>query len=42
VLSYNGAISVAVTACRAQMPDPEFYAECMAASFQELREAAVE
>jgi len=42
VLSYNGAISVAVTACRAQMPDPEFYAECMEASFRELREAAVE
>ena len=42
VLSYNGAITVAVTACRAQMPDPEFYAECMDASFRELREAAVE
>jgi diacylglycerol O-acyltransferase len=42
VLSYNGAISVAVTACRAQMPDPEFYAECIDASFRELREAAVE
>ncbi len=42
VLSYNGAITVAVTACRAQMPDPEFYAECMDASFKELREAAVE
>jgi WS/DGAT/MGAT family acyltransferase len=41
VLSYNGAITVAVTACRAQMPDPEFYAECMDASFRELREAAV-
>lgn len=42
VLSYNGAISIAVTACRAQMPDPEFYAECLEASFRELREAAVE
>lgn len=42
VLSYNGAITVAVTACRAQMPDPEFYAECIEASFRELREAAVE
>jgi hypothetical protein len=41
-LSYNGAISIAVTACRAQMPDPEFYAECLEASFRELREAAVE
>jgi WS/DGAT/MGAT family acyltransferase len=42
VLSYNGDITIAVTACRAQMPDPEFYAECMEASFRELREAAVE
>jgi len=41
VLSYNGAITVAVTACRDQMPDPEFYAECMDAAFRELREAAV-
>ncbi len=41
VLSYNGAISVAVTACRDQMPDPAFYAECIEASFCELREAAV-
>ena len=42
VLSYNGAITVAVTACRTQMPDPEFYAECIEGSFRELREAAVE
>ena len=41
VLSYNGAITVSVTACRDQMPDPSFYAECIEASFRELREAAV-
>ncbi len=41
VLSYNGAITIAVTACRDQMPDPSFYAECIEASFRELREAAV-
>jgi WS/DGAT/MGAT family acyltransferase len=41
VMSYNGAITVSVTACRDQMPDPSFYAECIEASFGELREAAV-
>lgn len=41
VMSYNGAITVSVTACRDQMPDPSFYAECIEASFRELREAAV-
>jgi WS/DGAT/MGAT family acyltransferase len=41
VLSYNGAITVSVTGCRDQMPDPSFYAECLDASFRELREAAV-
>ncbi|MCP4904233.1 MAG: wax ester/triacylglycerol synthase family O-acyltransferase [bacterium] len=42
VLSYNGAITISVTACRDQMPDPSFYAECIEASFHELRKAAVE
>ena len=41
VLSYNGAITVSITGCRDQMPDPDFYAECLDASFKELREAAV-
>lgn len=42
VLSYNGAITVSVTACRQQMPDPSFYAQCLEESFRELREASVE
>lgn len=42
VMSYNGSITVAITACRNQMPDPGFYAECLEASFRELRQAAVE
>ena len=42
VLSYNGAITIAVTACRTQMPDPSFYARCLEDSFRELREAAVQ
>jgi diacylglycerol O-acyltransferase len=41
VLSYNGAVTVAVLGCREQMPDPSFYAECLEESFNELREAAV-
>ena len=41
VLSYNGAITVSVTSCREQMPDPSFYAECLESSFRELREASV-
>jgi WS/DGAT/MGAT family acyltransferase len=41
VVSYNGAISVCVTSCRDQMPDPAFYADCIEAAFRELREAAV-
>lgn len=41
VTSYNGTIAVSVTSCRQQMPDPGFYAECIDASFRELREAAV-
>ncbi len=42
VLSYNGAITVSVTACRQQMPDPSFYAQCLEESFRELRAASVE
>ncbi len=41
VFSYAGRISISVTACRSQLPDPGFYAECLEASFAELRAAAV-
>jgi len=41
VFSYAGRISIAVTADREQMPDPERYAECLQASFDELQEAAL-
>ena len=40
VFSYDGHISIAVTACRQQMPDPGFYAQCLQASFDELLDAA--
>jgi diacylglycerol O-acyltransferase / wax synthase len=39
VFSYNGEISVSVTACREMMPDPEFYAQCLQDSFDELSAA---
>lgn len=42
VLSYNGTLTVSITGCRDQLPDPEFYAECLEKSFNELRAAAVE
>jgi WS/DGAT/MGAT family acyltransferase len=41
VFSYNGVISVMFTACRQMLPDPEFYAECIDASWRELRDAAL-
>jgi len=40
VFSYSGRISIAVTACRDQMPDPGFYAGCLQESFEELQDAA--
>ena len=40
VLSYHGGISVTVTACRDMLPDPDFYAECIHASYDELKQAA--
>jgi len=39
VFSYCGHINVAVNACREMMPDPEFFAACLQASFDELRGA---
>jgi hypothetical protein len=40
VQSYTDEATIAFTACRELMPDPEFYADCIEASFEELREAA--
>ncbi len=41
VFSCDGKISIAFTACRQQMSDPGFYAECIQDSFDELHSAAV-
>ncbi len=40
VFSCAGKISVAVTACREQLPDPGFYAQCLQESFESLKDAA--
>ncbi len=39
--SYNGAMTITVTACREMMPDPEFYAECLQASYDDLKQATI-
>lgn len=40
VQSYTDEATISFTACRELMPDPEFYAECIQESFEELRDAA--
>jgi hypothetical protein len=40
VFSYCGEITISFTSCRAIMPDPEFYADCLESSYHALREAA--
>jgi WS/DGAT/MGAT family acyltransferase len=40
VQSYVKEATIAFTACRKLMPDPEFYAQCIEDSFAELKEAA--
>jgi WS/DGAT/MGAT family acyltransferase len=35
VTSYDGRIIISPTSCREQMPDPEFFAQCIRDSFQE-------
>jgi WS/DGAT/MGAT family acyltransferase len=40
VQSYVKEATIAFTACRNLLPDPEFYAQCIEESFQELRDAA--
>jgi WS/DGAT/MGAT family acyltransferase len=40
VFSCSGQISVAVTSCREQLPDPGFYAQCLQESFEALKDAA--
>lgn len=39
VTSLSGILSIGFSACREMMPDPEFYGECIADSYEELRAA---
>ncbi len=39
VQNKQGTITISFTACREMLPDPAFYAECLAASFAELKQA---
>jgi diacylglycerol O-acyltransferase len=39
VMKNKGTITLAFICCREVMPDPEFYAECIDASYQELSDA---
>jgi len=39
VFSYNGTITISFTSCREMLPDPATYAECLQASFDELKAA---
>lgn len=41
VFSYCGHITVSFTSCRDMLPDPEFLADCLQESFDELRAATV-
>lgn len=40
VFSYCGEITISFTSCREIMPDPNFYAECIEAAYEELCDAA--
>ena len=41
VVSFGGEACIAFTACRDMLPDPAFYAECVEASFDDLRSATI-
>ncbi len=41
VQNKKGTIVLSFTACRDMLPDPAFYADCLQASFEELRDAAL-
>jgi len=41
VVSFGGEVCIAFTACRDLLPDPAFYAECIEASFDDLRAVTI-
>ena len=42
VFSYCGGISISITSCRDMVPDPEFFAQCIQESFDELKAATLD
>jgi len=42
VISFSGKISISFAACRKMLPDPEFYRQCLDASWRELEVATQE
>ncbi len=40
VTSHKNTLTISITACREHLPDPDFYAECIDQSYNELRKAA--
>jgi diacylglycerol O-acyltransferase len=42
VLSYNDTITISAVADRSMMPDPDFYVECLQASYDELKAATID
>jgi diacylglycerol O-acyltransferase / wax synthase len=41
VFSYNGNITITANSCREMMPDPEFFAQCLQESYDELKAATI-
>jgi WS/DGAT/MGAT family acyltransferase len=41
VFSYCGHITISFTSCRDMLPDPEYLADCLQASYDELRDASI-
>ncbi len=41
VFSYNANITITANSCREMMRDPEFFAQCLQDSYDELKTAAI-
>ena len=41
VLSYCGRLTISVTSCREMLQDPEFFADCIQQSYDDLKAATL-
>ena len=41
VLSYCGRLTISATSCREMLPDPEFFAQCIQSSYDDLKSATL-